>query len=256
MKSKYSTEDFIDAWNSSSSIAEAAEKLGLRATGGTYRVLKSKAEAEGLSRGHFTYNRRDKRHTVPLEEVLVENSSYSNTRHLKERLIRAGILVPVCAAPYCPVPNPSVNPFTGESIPLKLSLDHVNGNNTDNRIENLRLLCYHCHGETDTWCGKGKTRLVMGGNLPNPKTKFCDCGREILYASVNCGPCANKIIGRKSQKITYPEAEAIVAGIESMGYSAFARTIGVSCNGLRKHMRTRGIPLVKVKVGGRKKQLA
>lgn len=253
MKSSYSTDEFIDAWNNSSSIAEAAEKLGLRSSGGTYRILKLKAEAEGLGRDHFTYNRRDKRNVIPLEEILVENSSYSNISYLKERLIRAGILAPVCSAPFCPVPNPSIHPFTGEPTPLKLSLDHINGISTDNRLENLRLLCYHCHGETDTWCGKDKVRLVLGGKIPNPKTKTCECGQEILFDSTNCDPCSRKIVGRKNQKISYPDAEVIVAGIESMGYSAFARTLGISCNGLRKHMRTRGIPLVDVKVGGRKK---
>lgn len=38
--------------------------------------------------------------------------------------------------------------------PAPLELDHINGINTDNRIENLRLLCANCHAQTDTYCGK------------------------------------------------------------------------------------------------------
>ena len=39
---------------------------------------------------------------------------------------------------------------------ISLELDHINGNNTDNRIINLRYLCPNCHALTETYRGKNK----------------------------------------------------------------------------------------------------
>lgn len=45
---------------------------------------------------------------------------------------------------------------TGEwnGRPLVLQLDHINGDNCDNRLENLRFLCPNCHSQTDTFAGR------------------------------------------------------------------------------------------------------
>ncbi len=50
--------------------------------------------------------------------------------------------------------------------PLKLILDHVNGNNTDNRPTNLRFLCPNCDSQNSTTRGganKGRIEKSSGG---------------------------------------------------------------------------------------------
>lgn len=52
------------------------------------------------------------------------------------------------------------------NLPLTLQIDHINGNNKDNRIENLRFLCPNCHSQTDTFGAKniGRIKNVENGS--------------------------------------------------------------------------------------------
>ena len=82
---------------------------------------------------------------------------------LKIRLINEGYL-----DPECDICRRSL--WVGEDIPLQL--DHVDGNNDDNSLENLRLLCPNCHAQTPQYRLKNEFKDTTYSNKDkeNPNT--------------------------------------------------------------------------------------
>lgn len=152
-KRKYSKEDFVKAWLSSTSIRQVAMKLQLNATGDAQKVLRRAADDLGLSNSHITgkglnKTRNHNQHSaIPLKDILVRNSDYTNTTQLKKRIIQSKLLTDNCA--IC-----ESNTWNNKPIPLQL--DHINGKKTDHRIKNLRLICPNCHALTPTYRGRNR----------------------------------------------------------------------------------------------------
>ena len=130
------------------SYAEVIKKVGLIPAGGNYTTLKRKCQLYQIDTSHFigsAWNQGNRYRpiqvAVPLSEILVENSTYK-TYHLGQRLLKEKVLTRECSR--CSLTE-------WQDAPIPLELDHVNGNNTDHRIENLRFLCCNCHALTSTW---------------------------------------------------------------------------------------------------------
>lgn len=54
--------------------------------------------------------------------------------------------------------------------PLKLHLDHINGNRNNQERINLRYICPNCHSQTDTYC-RGKSKNISDEDLKNSLIK-------------------------------------------------------------------------------------
>ena len=148
-----SADEFSSLVESCPSIMDILRKLGYRnKSGAVHRKIKERIEREGLNTDHMNRlnnsNCRNATNKTPIEEILVENSSYTNNSRMKKRIINEGIIEYRC------VSCGNNGEWLGKK--LVLQLDHVNGINNDNRIENLRFLCPNCHSQTKTYAGKNQ----------------------------------------------------------------------------------------------------
>lgn len=110
---------------------------------------------------------------------------------------------------------------------ITLDLDHANGDNTDNRLENLRFLCPNCHSQTETYKGR---------NVRKSLRRVCpDCGAAKARSSDVCMKCNAK----KHLKADYPPVEELEARILKEGYEALARELGISGNGIRNYLKNK-----------------
>ena len=154
-KRKWNDEQFIEAVKTSLSYAEVLRKIGLKVAGSNYDTVKRKIAELNLDTSHMTgkiWNQGERFRQIkpkqPLEEILVEHSTYVNTNHLRQRLFDEGLKERKCEC--C-----GNSEWMG--FPIALELHHVNGIKDDLRIENLQILCPNCHAFTDNYRGKGRS---------------------------------------------------------------------------------------------------
>ena len=94
----------------------------------------------------------------PIDAYLVVGRRTGRT-HLKARLIQEGLKENRCE--IC-----GIKEWLGK--PLSMQLHHLNGDGSDNRIENLQLLCGNCHSQTDTYGGRNGHRRKRHLRLVDP----------------------------------------------------------------------------------------
>jgi hypothetical protein len=141
------------------SIRMVIQKLGLIPAGGNYDQVKRRIKELSLDTSHFTgmgWNTGQRQRTMvpaaPIEQILTIDSLVQSFK-LKKRLFSLKLKEPKCE--ICGWAEVSVD----GRIPVEL--DHINGVHTDNRIENLRILCPNCHSLQSTHRGRNKkVRLV------------------------------------------------------------------------------------------------
>ena len=158
-ESKYTRQVLEPIVRDSFSMGQVLRQLKLRLTGGNYRQIAARIRVAGISTAHFRgqgWARGETAATHPIvariarcnarteEQVFIANSPVINGSRLIRRLVRRGWNY---ACMFC-----GISEWNGKR--LSLHLDHLNGINNDNRLENLRFLYPNCHSQTESYCRK------------------------------------------------------------------------------------------------------
>lgn len=143
MGKKPSWKDYqlIDAISKCNSFTEVAKYLKMSKSSNS--ILKRRSDELNLDYSHFKPSGIKAK---PLNDILISSDTPIPSSHrLKLRLIKEGYFDHKCY--YC-----GLTQWNGKSIPIEL--EHINGNRSDNRLENLTILCPNCHAQTKTYRGK------------------------------------------------------------------------------------------------------
>lgn len=263
MGEKYTKEQIEEVVSNNLSVASSLRALNLRPAGGNYKWFKKIIKDYNLDISHFTgqgWNKGKKNNynrSIPLEEILIENSTYVSSNSLRKRLLKEGIKTHKCE---------KCNNETWNDLPIPLELDHINGNNIDNRIENLRVLCPNCHAQTESYRGKNKVNykanLILkkynnsnNNILPEIEIKK-DCKKltkvkKIIknvhrYDSCQCGNTKNSKASlclecysiQKSSLSKRPSPEQLIQDFKLLkSFVQVGKKYGVSDNAVRKWVK-------------------
>jgi len=204
----------------SNSLSELLRNIGVSLNGSNFTTLKTRIEKEQINIEHILNHNitflATLKTTKPLDEILVENSTYQS-QTLKKRLLREKLLENKCYE--------CGSPPIWNNKPLVLQLDHINGVPTDNRLENLRLLCPNCHTQTETFC-RVKRKTIQN--------ECIDCGEPIHRQSTRCRACKND----SQIRVNWPSHDELLHMVKRHGYAYVAKLLNVSDSSIRRKLKT------------------
>lgn len=210
------------AVSESFSYREVLRNLNIPTSGNNASTLKRKIREYNLSTAHFTFHPKQLKPKKPVETYLTENTHIASSK-LKEKLFKSGLKENKCE--IC-----GLDTWLGRR--LICQIHHINGDNTDNRLENLQILCPNCHSQTDNYCGHANTQ--------NEEKHYClECGRELkTKGPIYCLSCASK----KRRKVDITKEKLLEVLKETGNRVQAAKYFGVSETTIRKWCNRFGLP--------------
>lgn len=210
--------------SNSFSFKELERKIGYQCISGGRQndIVRAVLDDNEIDYSHFYVVGSKKKRTF--EDSFCEHSTAS-MNYIKRYIKNHQLLEYKCA--ICGLPPE----WNGQ--PLVLTLDHINGDHTDNRLENLRYVCPNCDRQLPTFARKNNAYKEK------PKRYCRDCGTELQSETSSfCPNCARK----HRQKVERPSREILKAKIRKQSFLSIGKEYGVSDNAIRKWCKQYQLP--------------
>ena len=191
---KLSDEQFVELLKKSSTISEVLFKLGYTVKGNSWGYSQVKRRMDDLNldysifKGKSAVIKPGRLNNVKKEDILKENCKHQRTV-LRRYVIKNNLIPYKCAICGC-------TEWQGKT--LSLELDHINGINNDNRLENLRFLCPNCHSQTSTYGSRNKQLNSSEYYIPDDLRKMV----EEKYDEVKSVKKVSSILGIRRCVVT------------------------------------------------------
>ena len=191
---KLSDEQFVELLKKSSTISEVLFKLGYTVKGNSWGYSQVKRRMDDLNLDYSIFKGKSavikitKLNNVKKEDILKENCRHQRTV-LRRYVIKNNLIPYKCAICGC-------TEWQGKT--LSLELDHINGVNSDNRLENLRFLCPNCHSQTSTYGSRNQQLNSSEYDIPDDLRKMV----EEKYDEVKSVKRVSSILGIRRCVVT------------------------------------------------------
>lgn len=191
---KLSDEQFVELLKKSSTISEVLFKLGYAVKGNSWGYSQVKRRMDDLNLDYSIFKGKSavikitKLNNVRKEDILKENCKHQRTV-LRRYVIKNNLIPYKCAICGC-------TEWQGKT--LSLELDHINGINNDNRLENLRFLCPNCHSQTSTYGSRNQQINSSEYDIPDDLRKMV----EEKYDEVKSVKKVSSILGIRRCVVT------------------------------------------------------
>lgn len=191
---KLSDEQFVELLKKSSTISEVLFKLGYTVKGNSWGYSQIKRRMDDLNldysifKGKSAVIKTGRLNNVRKEDILKENCKHQRTV-LRRYVIKNNLIPYKCAICGC---------IEWQGKTLSLELDHINGINNDNRLENLRFLCPNCHSQTSTYGSRNQQLNSSEYDIPDDLRKMV----EKKYDEVKSVKRVSSILGIRRCVVT------------------------------------------------------